>query len=264
MEKINWSGVRAIVVRHLFNWKRDLDRVVDAFWWASTDLIFWGLTSTYVMSFSQDVNFMFIFIGGILFWNLIQTSQREINMPLLDEAWNRNLINLFTTPVTLVEFVLATIILGLIKLSMVLILLSILAHFLYSYNIFSNGIYLFPALINLVMVGWTIGFFIDGLIFRYGYKIQAFSWAFIFVIYPFSAVLFPVSILPGWAQVIASFLPSSYIFENMRSILFTGKYNPIDIYIAFTLNFIYMILAIAFLRKMFANALVNGRLIKLN
>src|SRR3989338_3285327 len=183
MEKINWSSVKGIVIRHLYNWRRDFDRLVDAFWWASTDLIFWGLTSTYVMNFTEGVDFMFIFVGGIIFWNLVQNSQREINMPLLDEAWNRNLINMFTTPISLLEFVIATVILGLLKLVMVLLLLTVLAWFLYNYNIFVNGIYLLPAVANLVMFGWSVGFFIDGLIFRYGYKIQSFAWAFIFVLY---------------------------------------------------------------------------------
>ena len=264
MEQIYWPGVKGIIVRHLFNWRRDLDRVVDAFWWASTDLVFWGLTSTYVMRFTPGVDFMFIFVGGIIFWNIIQNAQREINMPLLDEAWNRNLINLFTTPIGLLEFILATIFLGIIKLILVLILLTAMSYFLYSYSIFSNGFYLLPAIANLVLFGWAIGFFIDGLIFRYGYKIQSFAWAFIFAIYPFSAVLFPVNVLPGWAQIISRGLPTSYIFENMRSILFTGNYIPLDIAIAFTLNFIYLLLAIGFMRMMFRDAQENGRLIKLN
>ena len=134
MQKINLNTVFAIVLRHLYNWRRDFDRVVDAFWWASTDVIFWGLTSTYVMNFSAGIDLMFLFVGGIIFWNVIQNSQREINMPLLDEAWNRNLINLFTTPISLMEFVIGTIILGVFKLLMVLILLSFLAYFLYSYK----------------------------------------------------------------------------------------------------------------------------------
>lgn len=262
--KVNWSAIYAIVVRHLYNWRRDFDRVVDTFWWASTDVIFWGLTSTYVMSFSEGVDLMIVFVGGIIFWNIVQNSQREINMPLLDEAWNRNLVNLFTTPISLFEFVLATIILGMFKLLMVLILLCFLAYFLYSYNIFLNGIYLLPAIINLVLVGWSVGFFIDGMIFRFGYKIQAFAWAFIFVIYPFSAVLYPVDILPVWARSVSAMLPTSYVFENMRAILFTGTFNVTDIYISFVLNLIYIVLSLIFLKKMFQNALNNGRLIKLN
>ena len=109
MEAINWSGVKGIIVRHLFTWRRDLDRVVDAFWWATVDLIFWGLTSKYVEQYNTGIDIVAVFIGGIILWSVIIGSQREINMPLLDEAWNRNLINLFTTPISIIEFVLATI-----------------------------------------------------------------------------------------------------------------------------------------------------------
>ena len=121
-----------------------------------------------------------------------------------------------------------------------------------------------PAVASLIATGWAIGFFIDGLIFRFGYKIQAFAWAFIFVIYPFSAVLYPVAILPGWAQKFAAILPTSYVFENMRSVLFTGIFDVRDIIISFLLNGIYIALSLYFLKKMFQNALANGRLIKLN
>jgi len=261
---INWSAVYAIIIRHLYTWRRDFDRVIDAFWFATTDLIFWGLTSTYLTRFSIGFNLVVVFIGAIIFWTVIQNAQREINMPLLDEAWNRNLINLFTAPVSLIEFVIATIILGLLKLIMVILLLGSLAYFLYRFNIFNYGWYLLPALVNLTFIGWWVGFFIDGLIFRFGYKIQSFAWAFIFVLYPFSAVLYPVEILPFWAQTIAKLLPSSYVFENMRSVLLSGKFNPIDIQIAVTLNLIYLILSISFLQLMFKNALANGRLTKLN
>ena len=264
MEKLNWSGIYGVIVRHLYSWRRDLDRVIDAFWWASTDLIFWGLTSRYVMQFSQNVDLVVIFVGGIIFWAIVQNAQREINMPLLDEAWNRNLVNLFTTPITLVEFIIATLILGLIKLSMVIVFLGFLASLLYKFNIFYFGIYLLPAIINLILVGWWVGFIVNGLILRYGYKIQSFAWAFIFVLYPFSAVLYPVDILPGWARLISSILPTSYIFENLRSILFTGRFNTIDLYISTILNLIFLLLSIVYMKLMFNYALKNGKLIKLN
>lgn len=264
MEKINWSGVWGIIVRHLFIWKKDLDRLVDAFWWATTDLIFWGLTSNYVKNLSFIPEITTLFVGGIIFWTTISNSQREINMPLLEDAWNRNLLNIFTTPIGLLEFVLASLILGLIKLTMTVSFLSLIAFLFYKYNIFQQGWLLLPSFINLVLMGWWFGFIIEGLILRYGYKIQAFAWAFIFVAYPFSAVLYPVSILPAWAQMISKIIPASYVFENMRLILFENRYSPQYLLTAFVLNLIYIVLSLIFLQKMYRNCLINGRLIKLN
>lgn len=265
MYVLNFSAIKGIVIRHLLAWRKDLDRLADAFWWATIDIIFWGLTSTYLketQTFGSDI--VILFIGGIIFWTMVQNAQREINMPLLDEAWNRNLINVFTTPIRLREFIVATLMLGILKLALTLLFLSLLAFFLYHYNIFYYGWYLLPAIVNLVLVGWWIGFIIDGLILRFGYKIQAFAWAFIFVIYPFSAVLYPVSILPPWARIISSLLPTSYIFENMRTVLFTGQFVFQDIGISFLLNCLYLALSLISLKWMFKDALKNARLVKLN
>ena len=264
MGNIKLSTVKAIVIRHIYTWRRDFDRIVDSFWWATIDLIFWGLTSHYIKQISAGFDLVIAFVGGIIFWTIVQNAQREINMPILEEAWNRNLINLFTAPISLAEFVIATIVLGLIKLLATVLVMIAVSFVLYRFNLFIYGWFLLPAIINLILVGWWIGFFIDGLIFRFGYKIQSFAWAFIFVIYPFSAVLYPVEILPGWAQAVAAVLPTSYIFENMRAILFHGVFNSYDLLIAFFLNVIYLILSLIFMKRMFSYALKYGRLIKLN
>lgn len=262
---INSTQVKGIVMRNIYEWRRNLDRVVDSFWWATIDLVFWGLTANYLKQTSSTIpHIVYLFIGGIVLWVIVQNSQRDINMPLLNDAWNRNLINLFTTPIRLREFILGTIILGLIKLTMTVILLVVLAYLLYQFNIFTFGLYLIPAVINLILVGWSIGFFINGLILRFGYRIESFAWAFVFVIYPFSAVIYPLNTLPDWARTISAFLPTSYIFENMRSVIFTGNFSSGNIIISFLLNIIYIILTLLFLNRMFTEALKNAKLVKLN
>ncbi len=252
-------------MRHLFEWRRNFDRVVDSFWWASIDLVFWGLTSSYLKQNNPGIpNIVSLFLGGIILWVIVQNSQRDINMPLLNDAWNRNLINLFTTPIRLREFITGTIILGIIKLSMTGILMTLLALILYQFNIFTFGWYLIPAVINLILVGWWVGFIIAGLILRYGYRVESFAWALVFVIYPFSAIFYPVEVLPVWAQNIAHLLPTSYIFENMREILFTGQFSYSNLLVSFILNIFYMAISIIFLKSMFKEALKYGRLVKLN
>lgn len=262
---INFSQVKAIILRHLFEWRRNLDRLVDSFWWATIDLIFWGLTSSYIKQNNPGMpNIVSLFIGGIILWVFVQNSQRDIAMPLLNEAWNRNLINLFSTPVRLREFIVSTLILGLLKLMITTLLLTIIAIFLYKFNIFTLGVFLIPALVNLILVGWWLGFIIDGLILRFGYRVESFAWAFVFIIYPFSAIFYPISFLPGWAQLISIMLPTSYIFENMRSVLFNGTFSVQAVIISFILNIFYLTLSVYFLKAMFSKALVHARLIKLN
>ena len=135
---------------------------------------------------------------------------------------------------------------------------------MYAFQIFQFGWYILPAFASLILVGWWIGFIINGLIFRYGYKVEAFAWSLVFVIYPFSAVLYPVDSLPQWAQFISRLLPTSYIFENMRNILFSGTFSVSELSISFLLNILYLSLAIIFMKKQFAHAKKSGKLIRLN
>ena len=52
-------------------------------------------------------------------------------------------------------------------------------------------------------------------------------WPIPTLISPFAGVFYPVSVLPGWMQVISRVLPPSYVFEGMRAVV-AGKPAPWD------------------------------------
>lgn len=262
---IRWIAVWAIILEHLYTWRRNYNRIIDSFWWPFLDLITWGLTSTYLsQSYDLTENIVAILLGGIILWYFVQQAQRDVSVTLLDEAWNRNFVNIFTTPLRLREFLLAALILGGIKLIATMLVLTSISYFFYRFNIFSLGIFLVPAILNLIIVGWWIGFIVDGLILKYGYRVESLAWSFVFIIYPFSAVMYPVSSLPDWAQAVASVLPTSYIFENMRLILFSGTFSLPYILVGTAWNIVYLTGSLLFVKFMFTQALRSGRLVKLN
>ncbi len=57
---------------------------------------------------------------------------------------------------------------------------------------------------------------VTAMILRFGLAAENLAWFIVFLLAPVSAVYYPVSILPGWLQVVAHLLPSSYVFEGMR------------------------------------------------
>jgi ABC-2 type transport system permease protein len=204
-------------------------------------------------------------LGGVIFWEVVAIPQREVSVNLLDEAWNRNLINIFSSPVSKAEFLLALVILGLIKVSVTSCTLIIGAFILYQFNVFSTySIYIPLLIINLVLFGFLFGFFINGLILRFGYNVAEFAWALIALISPFSCIYYPLSILPWWAQKIALLLPTTYVFEEMRRIVITGSINAVNMEISFLINVFYFFLSLIFFNLMFENAREHGRLVKLN
>ena len=68
---------------------------------------------------------------------------------------------------------------------------------------------------------------------------------------PFCGVFYPISILPSWAQVVARWVPGSYVFEGMREVIRTGNLPVSNLLIALGLNLGYMILALMWFKISF-------------
>ena len=262
---MNKNRIFAIVIRHLYIWPRSLERLMWTFGWPFLDLFVWGLASSYFQKqVSTSFSFIAFILGGIFFWTIIWRVQNEIGINLMDEVWNKNLINIFSTPLTWQEFLASAVTLAFIKLFITITSLTIAAYLFYQFNFFQFGLYIPFLVLNLLLFAWNVGFMVNGLILRFGYTVQEMIWGIALLVQPFSCVFYPLSSLPVWAQRIAKFFPSTYVFEEMRRILSTGRVNWESILISFALNMVYLFLVLRFFKVMYEGAREHGRLVKLN
>jgi ABC-2 type transport system permease protein len=241
-----------MIIRYTINMRHSFDRLSDMFYWPLMDLILWGLTGLYFAKLNMN-NFhsIDIILTGVVFWLVIWRGQYEINLNLLSELWDKNLVNLFVTPLKLSEWIISLLIFGLLKMLASLMFVSLLAFILYKYNVLMYGLFIIPIVISLLITGWAIGFFIAGILIRYGQRVQTFAWIGGALLAPFSAVYYPLSILPVWVQKVALFVPSSYMFEGMREFIVTHSISYEKFLISFALNIAYLILSIWFFKSMF-------------
>lgn len=250
--QISWHRVWAIVMRHAYNFRRSYDRLSDSFYWPVMDLIVWGLSSKWMESSQTQVsNVALIVLTGLVFWQIVWRSNYEISVNLLEEIWNRNLANLFSTPLTIAEWITAVMLIGLLKNLITLTVGVGGVWILYSLNVLGVGWWLLPFFFLLLVSGWFMGFLAAGLIMRHGQKIQTLAWTMGFLFAPFSAVYYPLEVLPGWARTISAVLPTTYIFEGMREVLKSGTLSWEMLGKSVILNAIYLVLSIAFFVKMF-------------
>lgn len=250
--------IYAIILRYLYLFRKSFDKLSDAFYWPTIDLLIWGLTSAYLQTFSHNSQILILILSGLIFWYIIWRSQYEITVNILEELWDKNLINLFVAPLKFAEWITSFLVLGIIKAMLSLSFMAILAFFLYKIQILTYGYFLIPFVAMLLMTGWWVGLFVAGIILRYGTRIQTLAWSVVAIISPFSAVYYPVSVLPTWAQYLATILPSSYVFEGMREVIKQHTLDPQKIVIAFILNAFYLILASIYLKRSFQKRLEHG------
>ncbi len=262
-KRINMHRVTAVVTRHLMSWPRSLERLADALWWPTINLALWGLVTVFLQKQTDTPGiYIGMFIGGLMMWVMVSRSQEEMGTMFLQEAWDRNILNMFASPLTIWEFNIAAMIISIIKLVLTAVWLYFLAIILFAFNIFSFGWVLIPFALNLLVTGWSLGLIINGLIVQYGYRVQVFAWTLSLLILPFSGVYYSVSATPIWMQYIARVLPTSYVFEGMRHVAQTGSIDYGGLGIAVFLNFLYFGFGLWFFARSFRKAQESGMIMK--
>lgn len=257
------TRIYAVILRYMYNFKHSYDRITDAFYWPALDLLLWGLTGFYFASLNKDATSAVVaVISGIVFWIIIWRAQYEVTINLLTELWDKNLINFFGAPLKFSEWIISVMLVGIIKAIISFLFAVGLTYLFYKINIFMLGWYI-PVFITLLLFsGWAVGFFVSSILFRFGTKVQTLAWSMIWALAPFSAVYYPVSIMPEWAQVFARFIPTSYVFEQMRALILSRNVDLNQLLICLILNIFYFALGLISIRASF-NKLKERGLAKL-
>ncbi len=134
----------------------------------------------------------------------------------------------------------------------------IMTYLLYGANVLSFGWLLIPIFFLLMQSGWMIGFFTAGCIMYGGRKVQKLVWVLGWIFAPFSGLFYALTVLPGWAYVIAKAIPMSYAIEGLRFYADKGIFPTYHLSISLLLNCFYMVLTLMFLVFMFHKSRVNG------
>lgn len=248
-----------IFLRYFYNLIHTYDRLTDMFFWPFIDLLIWGLTSRYLVSTGSTSNTLVLaLLGGIILWIFPWRGQYEITVSLLEDLWNRNLVNLFATPILFSEWVVSVMLIGILKSFISFGFASVIALVLYATNIYTLGLILLPWAGLLIMFGWVFGFFIASLIMRYGTKIQTLAWMSMAIVSPFAGVFYPVSVLPAWAQTVAHYVPVSHVFEAMRTIIVGGTSPISNLFWPFILCLIYLMISLYLLYGSYNAILKRG------
>lgn len=238
--KIEFNRVFALCMRHLYPLRRDFDLLSDMIYWPIIDILLWGITSQWIAEGSGNTDIIVKILMGLILWNIIWRSQAEVSRNLMDEIWNNNLVNLFSTPLTVLEWIIGVLSLSLLKTGITMSILIPLVYVLYTVNALVLGWWFVLFFLGATITGWCFGFISAGIVLRWGPKVQTVIWTLPGILLPFSAIYFPVSRLPELLQPISMLIPTTYILEQMRSVLDGGVIDWQMIAISFVLNAIWI------------------------
>jgi len=256
---MNAKRILAVTLRQAYLYKRSFPRLLEIFYWPTLDLILWGFVTLYLerstTGLPRSVSF---FLGALILWDVLFRAQQGVSVSFLEDMWSRNLVNIFVSPLRISEYIVGLILLSILKVIVAFFVMSALAGLFYSFSIFKLGITLIPLILNLVAMGWAIGILTIGLILRFGQETEVLAWALAFLLMPFSAVFYPVEVLPPFLQKVALFIPSAHVFEGMRSIINDTGFPIVHILWASFLNFFLILSAIGFFVAIYRITLRRG------
>jgi ABC-2 type transport system permease protein len=249
----------AVIKRHLFQMYKDLAKALDMLYWPLVDIVLWGFTATWFHSTGHDSPELgLMLLSGLVLWQVVWRANIDISLCFLEELWSKNLVNLFSTPLSLAEWSVGMMFLGFIRSLMVFVYAAFLVWLFYAWNVFTLGISLVPFFVLLLVSGWSIGFFIAGFLAYLGQRIQSFVWAVGWFFSIIGAVFYPLHILPLSVQLISKTLPISYVFEGMRYQVATGFMPTWYLLMALGLSIFYFSVSLIFFKYMFNKSRARG------
>lgn len=243
--------------------RNSLEVLMDTGWFSALSVVVMGFTAQYISANGQPT-LAHTLISGILWWEYLRINQYSLTLNPMWNIWSRNFCNMFISPITIAEYLIAQCIVAIIKSVIVLVLNLVIIRLIFSVDIFQNHSPLTIAsfFVIFALFAWSIGLIIMGVIFRYGTRIQALAWGFIAVIQPLVAVFFPLSVMPGWLASIALFFPATYLFEINRALMSGSLFPAEHIYIALLQTAAYFTLSMLVFIRLFKAAQSSGQFAK--
>lgn len=219
--------IAAMMARHFYLIRRSWPRLLSFAYYPVMQLLVWAFVTKYLAAQSGSQGVLQavpgILLTGVLLWDVLVRGELGLFLSFLEEMYSRNLGNLFVSPLRLHEFVIAQMMLSIIRIVIGSGMALLVAIVFFDLNVANQIVVLAGCLACLLVFGWAIGLIANGLVLRFGLGAEEIGWAVVFLIGPLSGAYYPVAVLPQWLQWVALAMPTAWTFEAMRAILIDGQ-----------------------------------------
>jgi ABC-2 type transport system permease protein len=219
--------ISAMMLRHWYLLRSSWPRLLDLIYWPTVQMVTWGFLQYYI---ATNAGFFAraggTFIGAVLLWDILFRGQLGFSISFLEEMYSRNLGNIMMSPLRPFEFIIALMVISVVRLSLGAVPVTFLAIAFFGFNLYAFGLALVAFFFNLMFTSWAIGIFVSGLILRNGMGAENLAWSIMFLFMPLTCVYYPVATLPTWLQPVAWLLPPTYVFEGMRTLVIDKVFRP--------------------------------------
>jgi ABC-2 type transport system permease protein len=256
---MSWRRIAAVVLRQFYLMRGSLSRVLPLFAWVAIDMVLWGFISRYLNSVTASgINFVPTFLGAVLLWDFFVRVMQGVTMAFFEDVWTRNFLNIFSTPLSISEYVTGLVVCSVASSAIGLLVMLTLATLVFGLSFLTYGIMIVPFLAVLFLFGIALGIVACAMVLRLGPAAEWFVWPIPAVLSPFAGVFYPLSTLPSWMRAIGRLLPPSYVFDGMRAIVAGHHASGAGLAWGGSLAALYILAAGAFFKRVHRQAVRSG------
>jgi ABC-2 type transport system permease protein len=257
---VSMQSIWALTLRYLHLFFHDTNVKISTFYWPFLDIVLWGFLGSWMQSAQANSLFDFqaVTLLCIVLWQVTVRSAQFIFRCFLEELWTRNLVNMFSLPMSLGEWIVSLVLYSGIMTLMTVIFCTALMVLLYGISFW----YIFSALLLFVpplfISGVWLGIMCLQSLAYFGKRADEIGWVLTWFFAPFSGAFYPLYVLPAWAQTVSRYLPMGYAIDGMRNYLMLQK-DPIPYVIkAYLMSIAYTAISIAIFVWLFNRAKQRG------
>jgi ABC-2 type transport system permease protein len=251
--------VRAVLLQEAYITARSMEVIVDLPFFSIMTVVVFGFVTKFLASVMNPTVAQYLYLGTML-WEIIRITQYSMSLGALWNVWSHNFSNMFITPLSMPEYILAQVLSAAVKAVVLFAVVAFVAATLFDFNVLRMGLGNLSLLfVNLLCFGYSLGLLILGIIMRLGTRIQALAWGLVLLFQPLTAAYYPLSVMPAPLQAVARLFPPTYVFEAARAGLEAPEIRWAYIGIAAAENVFYFGLAVWFFKYMFRRSRETGQ-----
>jgi ABC-2 type transport system permease protein len=251
--------VKAVLLQELYITARSMEVIVDLPFWSLMTVVVFGFVTKFLSSVMNPTVAQYLYLGTLM-WEIIRITQYSMSLGALWNVWSHNFSNMFITPLSMPEYILAQIVSAAVKAVVLFSVVTLVAAVLFDFNVLRMGfVNLALLFLNLLCFGYSMGLLILGIILRLGTRIQALAWGLVLVFQPLTAAYYPLSVMPPPLQAVARLFPPTYVFEAARASLEDPVIQWSNIAAAAIENGVYFAVSIYFFNFMYRRSRETGQ-----
>lgn len=256
-----WSNrCMAFAYRNMLFSIRNVFTFAELIFWPIVTLISIGLMGDFLRLEEKALAFV---LTGAISAGTLQVAQLDVAYSLLYEVWSKSMKHTMLTPIGVSESLIGSWLVGMIRGSIIFVMLAIAAVVLFGFK-FPSVLTTAFFMLGLYGCALLLGLLVTVLLLMFGQKAEITAWMFSYLFMLLCGIYYPIDTLPTFFYNLAQLVPITYFLEYFRqSFGFTSSLSHL-LWKGFLLIVFYFSLGMIIMRRALYQARKKGIIVRLS